>query len=152
SPMTNSPQRPDPNFVQFNVERSQSGVHSPPARRRHAKCSYFSTTTNFPFNTPGGHIMTHDIYQDCIDACVVCAQVCEHCADACLGERDVANMVDCIRLDRACAAICRAASVFMRSNSEFAQEICGLCADVCDACATECRKHQMDHCQQCAVE
>src|SRR5262245_37583190 len=96
--------------------------------------------------------MHRQAMQECIDACAECAKVCELCADACLDEPDVANMVECIRLDRQCAAVCWTAEVFMRNGSEFAHEMCRVCADICDACATECRKHQMDHCQQCAAE
>ncbi|MGB3225218.1 MAG: hypothetical protein WBB23_20680, partial [Desulforhopalus sp.] len=30
----------------------------------------------------------------------ICAQACTACADACLGEEKVAQLVDCIRLDQ----------------------------------------------------
>ena len=35
--------------------------------------------------------MAHEIYQDCIGACFVCAQECEHCGDACIGMTEMAN-------------------------------------------------------------
>lgn len=94
--------------------------------------------------------MAHREYQSCIEACVRCAQECEHCANACLGEPDVKTMAVCIRLDRDCAAICWLAAAFMSRRSEFDTDICRLCASVCASCASECGKHMHDHCQRCA--
>jgi hypothetical protein len=94
--------------------------------------------------------MTHPEYQACIDACTSCAQECEQCAEACLGERDVKEMVECIRLDRDCAAVCWLAASFMSSGSEFVPDVCGICTEICDTCAAECEKHDMEHCRRCA--
>lgn len=94
--------------------------------------------------------MAHEQYQTCIEACVQCAQECEHCGNACLQESDVKKMAECIRLDRDCAEICWSAAAYMSRGSQFAQDICLICAEICDACGAECRKHQMDHCQRCA--
>jgi len=94
--------------------------------------------------------MAHHEFKQCIDACVACAQECEHCANACLSERDVAKMAHCIRLDRDCAEACWGAAAFMSRGSQFAHEVCRLCAEICDACGAECRKHQVEHCQRCA--
>ena len=94
--------------------------------------------------------MAHHEFQSCIAACIECAQECEHCASACLQERDVAKMAACIRLDRDCAEACWGAAAFMSRGSQFAQELCRVCAEVCEACGTECRKHKVDHCQRCA--
>ncbi len=57
--------------------------------------------------------MSHEKFKSCIDACLECATVCEHCASACLGEIDVRGMVKCIQLDRYCADLCRLAATFM---------------------------------------
>ncbi len=97
-----------------------------------------------------GRVMAHPEYQPCIDACTHCAQECEQCAEACLDEPNVQPMVNCIRLDRDCAAICRMAASFMSASSEFIPDVCGLCTEICDACAAECARHEMDHCQRCA--
>lgn len=94
--------------------------------------------------------MSHHEHQSCIDACIQCAQECEHCAHACLGEQDVKKMAECIRLDKDCAEVCWSAAGFMSRGSQFVQQICAVCADICEACATQCRKHKMDHCQRCA--
>jgi hypothetical protein len=59
-------------------------------------------------------------------------------------------MVECIRLDRDCAAICWTAVSFMSWGSRFVQDICRVCADICDACADECERHEQEHCQRCA--
>ena len=94
--------------------------------------------------------MPHQQNQSCIDACVRCAQECEHCLEACLGEQDVAAMAECIRLDNDCAEICWTAAAFMSRGSRSMHEICRICAEICEACGAECRKHEVEHCQRCA--
>lgn len=96
--------------------------------------------------------MPHEQFKSCIDACVRCAQECEHCATACLGERDAASLANCIRLDADCAEMCWGVASFMSRGSEFAPDLCGMCAEICDVCAAECQKHasRMDHCRVCA--
>ena len=94
--------------------------------------------------------MPHQQFHACIEACVRCAEACEHCAASCLKEKDVAKMVDCIRLDHDCSAACWTAAAFMSRGSQFANEICRVCTEICEACGAECRKHKMDHCQKCA--
>lgn len=92
-------------------------------------------------------------YQDCIDACQVCAVSCDNCLEADLRETDHLPMLaNCIRLNRDCAKLCYTSVTFMASDSLFAHQVCELCAQVCDACAEECEKHaQMhDHCRECA--
>lgn len=94
--------------------------------------------------------MAHDKYRTCIEACLDCAQECEHCATACLQEEDPKMMERCIRLDRDCADMCVLAAQMMSRDSEFAHDFCRLCAEICAACGEECRKHDMAHCQRCA--
>lgn len=96
--------------------------------------------------------MSHHEHKSCIEACVRCAQVCEHCAAGCLSEDDVASMAECIRLDRDCAEACWGAAAFMSRGSQFAPELCRLCAEICEACGAECAKHAVDHCQDCSTE
>lgn len=95
--------------------------------------------------------MTHNEYRTCIEACIKCAQECEHCFDACLKEADVASMAECIRLDKDCAEVCWSAAGFMSRGSEFINMICRICAEICDACGVECAKHDAEHCQSCAT-
>ena len=40
-----------------------------------------------------------------------CASTCDWCADACLDEDNIKMMVECIRLDRICAATCKATAL-----------------------------------------
>ena len=47
--------------------------------------------------------MAHEKHKSCIDACVACAQECEHCGDACIGHAEMAN---CVRTCRDCAELC----------------------------------------------
>lgn len=95
-------------------------------------------------------INTTQSYEECIQACLECMEACNVCYDACLKEKDLAMMVDCIRLDRECADICAFAAKSMQSGSPFAKQICQLCAEICEACGNECKKHDHDHCQRCA--
>jgi hypothetical protein len=94
--------------------------------------------------------MSHQRFQECIDACVACAIACSHCATSCLKEADVKMMARCIELDLECAAFCRASAEIMSLGSERSVALCRLCAEVCQACGDECARHNMEHCQQCA--
>ncbi|HEY5463537.1 MAG TPA: four-helix bundle copper-binding protein [Hanamia sp.] len=95
--------------------------------------------------------MPNQQYQKCIDACLACATICNHCAVSCLEEKEVPNLTKCIRLDLECAVVCRASAELMTLNSVHSSGICGLCTTICDACAEECEKHSaMEHCKECA--
>jgi hypothetical protein len=74
------------------------------------------------------------------------------CSDACLGEKDVKMLAQCIRLDRDCADACDTAIRVMARGGHLAAELCRACAAACDVCAKECEKHaaHMDHCRICA--
>jgi hypothetical protein len=89
-------------------------------------------------------------YQSCIDACLRCAAICNHCASSCTKEDDVKMMADCIQLDMECAAMCYAAAQLMSLGSDRAMDVCRICAEMCEACGEECGKHQNEHCQECA--
>jgi hypothetical protein len=94
--------------------------------------------------------MSYNEYKSCIDACLDCAAVCNHCASSCLKEADVHMMARCIQLDMECTAICYAAAQLMSLGSPAAREVCRLCAAICRMCAAECEKHDEAHCRQCA--
>ena len=57
-------------------------------------------------------------YKNCIDACLRCAAICNHCASSCTQEEDVKMMARCIQLDMECAAICYAAAQLMSLGSD----------------------------------
>lgn len=99
---------------------------------------------------------TADALLRCIEECYGCAQTCTTCADACLGEETVSQLVQCIRLNLDCADICAAtgamASRRTGSNVEILRTTIQACAEACRVCGEECRKHaQMhEHCRICA--
>jgi hypothetical protein len=68
---------------------------------------------------------------------------CNHCFDACLKEDDVKMMAECIRLDRECAEVCAVLEQAAARNSPFVPQLAQVCAE-------ECRKHDDQHCQDCA--
>ena len=86
----------------------------------------------------------------CIDACLKCAAICNHCASSCLKEKDVKMMARCIQLDMECAAICNTTAQLLSLGSTRAEEFCHLCADICFECAEECGLHDNKHCKECA--
>ena len=90
-------------------------------------------------------------YQTCIEACLKCAAICNHCASSCAQEDDVKMMARCIQLDMECAAICYASAQLMSLGSDKAKDICRLCAAICNECGNECAKHETEHCQECAA-
>lgn len=94
--------------------------------------------------------MTYHDYKKCIDACLDCAALCNHCASASLKEKDLAMMARCIQLDMECAALCYGAAQLMSLGSDYAKEVCRLCAKLCRECAEECAHHDNKHCQECA--
>ena len=95
--------------------------------------------------------MSHEKFKSCIEKCFDCAVMCNHCANACLSEKEVAVLTECIRLNHECAEICLFAVDAMSRGSEFSDKICRLCAEICDECARECGKHDhMEHCRKCA--
>jgi hypothetical protein len=85
-----------------------------------------------------------------------CASVCTACADACLAEQHVHDLVRCIHLNLDCAAICNTtATVLTRSKEPDASVLLLLiqtCQAICQSCGSECERHaQMhEHCRVCA--
>jgi hypothetical protein len=93
----------------------------------------------------------HEQNEALISAAEQCARACEHCATACLGEKEVSKMVDCIKLDRDCADLCRAIAALAERDSSFTGEFAKTVASICKACGDECSRHSMmEHCRQCA--
>lgn len=80
-----------------------------------------------------------------------CADACNHCSTACLQEKDVQKMTECIRLDMDCAQICQLMAAFISRNSDHVSHLIKECAEICSKCADECSKHsKMEHCKVCA--
>jgi hypothetical protein len=94
----------------------------------------------------------------CIDDCFDCAAICTSCADACLGEEDVADMVRCIRLNQDCADTCDATGRILTRQTApdlgVLRAATQACATACRACREECERHAQhhEHCRVCAQE
>lgn len=97
-----------------------------------------------------------DVLAAFIDAAGQCSHACTACADACLGEASVGELVRCIRLDQDCADVCsvaaRVASRQTESDTDLVRAIVEACATACRACGDECDEHasRHDHCRICA--
>jgi Domain of Unknown Function (DUF326) len=90
-----------------------------------------------------------------IDAINDCAQACTADNDADLGERDVTEMVRCIRLCTDCADVCTAAArVISRPagyDADVARPLLQACVAICKSCGDECERHaHMPHWRVCA--
>ena len=88
-----------------------------------------------------------DDERECIEICTEASEVCEWCADECLGDEE---MEGCARLCRDVADIASLHARFMARDSAYSDDLASICADVCDECADECESHDADHCQVCA--
>lgn len=86
-----------------------------------------------------------------------CADASLSCADACLAEEQVRNMVRCIRLNQDCYEICEVTGKILSRQTEPDNAVIRTqlqaCATVCRACAMECDRHaqQHEHCRICAA-
>lgn len=80
----------------------------------------------------------------------LCADACNMCSTACLREKDVKMMAECIRIDMDCAQMCTTTAAFIARGSDYAMHLIKECAEICEKCAAECEKHQVDHCRTCA--
>ncbi len=92
----------------------------------------------------------YHLYKSCIEACLNCAAICNHCASSCLQEEHVSKMKKCIQMDMECAAICIATAQVLSMGGSKAKAMATVCAEICDACALECAKHDNIHCRECS--
>lgn len=88
-----------------------------------------------------------DEQRECIEICDEATEVCEWCADECLGETE---MEECARLCRDVADLTSLHARLMARGSGYSSTLAEACAEACEACADECSKHDADHCQVCA--
>jgi len=93
----------------------------------------------------------------CVEACFECEQSCSACADACLHEKMVSELVHCIRTNLDCADVCaatgRALSRASKPDAELIRTLLEACATACRVCGNECRSHasKHEHCRICAA-
>jgi hypothetical protein len=102
------------------------------------------------FNLDAGQLAT------AIEAAYDCAQACTACADACLSEDTVAQLVKCIQLNMNCADICAVAGRTLSRQTEYDANLTAAlleaCVEACRSCAEECEGHaeHHEHCRVCA--
>jgi hypothetical protein len=78
----------------------------------------------------------------CIEACFDCAQASTACADACLGERSVAELTTCVRANLDCADICGTTGRVLSRHTGFEIEVVRsqlqACVAACATCGDQC--------------
>ncbi|MFC3689787.1 four-helix bundle copper-binding protein [Aquipuribacter hungaricus] len=100
--------------------------------------------------------LDRDLLARAVDLMVACSTACTVCADACLSEDGVAEMVRCIRLDSDCADVCAAAARVMARQTAYdgdvSRAVVQACLAACRACEAECAQHagMHEHCRVCA--
>ncbi|MGS2616826.1 four-helix bundle copper-binding protein [Micromonospora sp. LZ34] len=91
-----------------------------------------------------------------IDALNECAQACTACADACLSEDSVAELIKCVRTTMDCSDICavtaRVLSRHTGYDATISRTLLDACATACKSCGDECERHARmhEHCRVCA--
>src|SRR5688572_11600746 len=91
-----------------------------------------------------------------VDLMLACSVACTTCADACLAEEGIADLVPCVRLCGDCADVCAAAARVMARQTAYAGEVSRAvveaCLVACRACERECAQHEEmhEHCRVCA--
>jgi hypothetical protein len=92
---------------------------------------------------------------DAIDALNNCIQACIADTDADLGEKDLPDMVKCIRLCLQCTDVCVATVGVLGRPAEFEPKVfrplLESCIAICESCGDECARHtHHEHCRICA--
>lgn len=116
------------------------------------------TATEQMLETYPGDLGTVDrrLLRAAIEACVECAQVCTACADACLGEKMVADLATCIRANLDCADVCEATGRVLSRHTGYDAEVTRAmleaCAQAARSCGYVCGEHapMHEHCRVCA--
>lgn len=97
-----------------------------------------------------------DVLVEALDALSDCVQACIADTDADLGEKDLADMVRCIRLCLDCTDVCEAAlGVLSRpaaNDLSVVRPLLESCVAICKSCGDECERHAQhhEHCRICA--
>lgn len=93
---------------------------------------------------------------DAIDALSDCIQACIADTDADLGEKDLEDMVRCIRLCLDCTDVCDATLGILSRPASYdpnvVRPLLESCVAICRTCGDECERHAHDHvhCRICA--
>jgi hypothetical protein len=91
-----------------------------------------------------------DKFNASLTALMDCASYCDLCAAACLREKDIHNLINCIRSDLDCAEMCRVTAAMLARSSDCISTVCAACAEICAFCAHHCEMHDYEHCRECA--
>jgi len=98
--------------------------------------------------------LDRDVLLRCIDECFDCAATCTSCADACLGEPDVAELARCVRLCLDCADACDTTGRIVTRQTEpdlgVVRAVVEACATTCRVCGDECERHAAHH-EHCRI-
>jgi hypothetical protein len=93
---------------------------------------------------------------DAIVALNDCIQACIADTDADLSEKDLADMVRCVRLCLHCTDVCAATAGVLSRPAEYdpnvVRPLLESCVAICKSCGDECERHarRHEHCQICA--
>ena len=93
---------------------------------------------------------------DALDALNDCIQACIADTDADLSEKDLADMVRCVRLCLHCADVCAATAGVLSRPAEYdpnvVRPLLESCVAICKSCGDECERHARhhEHCRICA--
>ena len=105
---------------------------------------------------PGAINVDAGVLAAAIDAVSDCAQACAADIDADLSERDLAEMVKCIRLCLDCVDVCTATAGVVSRLAEYdanvVRPLLEACVAICKSCGDECERHapHFQHCRVCA--
>ena len=93
---------------------------------------------------------------DALDALNDCIQACIADTDADLSEKDLADMVRCVRLCLHCTDVCAATAGVLSRPAEYdpnvVRPLLESCVAICKSCGDECERHapHHEHCRICA--
>jgi hypothetical protein len=93
---------------------------------------------------------------DALDALNDCIQACIADTDADLSEKDLADMVRCVRLCLHCTDVCDATAGVLSRPAEYdpnvVRPLLESCVAICKSCGDECERHARhhEHCRICA--
>lgn len=97
-----------------------------------------------------------DVLATAIDALNDCVQACITDTDADLSERNLADLVKCIRLCLQCTDICAATAGLLSRPADYdsnvTKPLVEACVAICKSCGDECERHahMHAHCRVCA--
>ena len=92
---------------------------------------------------------------DALDTLNDCIQACIADSDADLSEKDLGDMVKCVRLCLQCTDVCVATSAVLSRPAEYdpnvVRPLLESCVAICKTCGDECERHarEHEHCRIC---